>query len=198
MPVIRGPGGQGGSGEETFRIGDGKPADPYGEKTVVVRPNASKPTVAISPTSASRDDGEKTRIVGTRSPAPAAQSRDFLDDPVVGWLVVIDGPGKGQSLKIGYGQNSIGRSAGQRIRLDFGDEQISREAHAFVTYDPKGRKFYIQNGGGSNLIYMADQPVLVPTELVAHDELSLGKTVLRFIPFCGAGFDWQDGSSGPA
>lgn len=44
--------------------------------------------------------------------------------------------------------NSIGRASDERVALDFDDELISRKGHAIVTYDPKGRKFYIQHGGG--------------------------------------------------
>ncbi|MGA9794063.1 MAG: FHA domain-containing protein [Rhizomicrobium sp.] len=196
MAVIRGPSGKNNS-EDTYRVRDTKTADPYGEKTVIARPISDNPAIAAK-TGPMADSSEKTHVVGTRSSNPSPQSRDFLNDPVVGWLVIIDGPGKGQSLKIGYGQNSIGRSATQRIRIDFGDEQVSRDGHAFITYDPKGRKFYVQNGGGSNLIYIGDSPVLVPTEILDQTELSLGKTVLRFVPFCGSGFDWQGPGNIPA
>ncbi len=92
----------------------------------------------------------------------------------------------------GYGMNSLGRGATDRIRLDFGDDQISRNGHAVVTYDPRGRKFYVQHGGGTNLTYLGDQPVLAPAELSALSHISIGHTVLRFVPLCGADFDWQD------
>ena len=32
-----------------------------------------------------------------------------LDDPPVGWLVVVKGPGRGRALALGYGMNTIGR-----------------------------------------------------------------------------------------
>lgn len=199
MAVIRGP-RTGGEDETTRRVESG---DPYGERTVVARPRSQDRTVAANlgstdRTVSSASDDERTRLVGTRPSHAAPAPRDSLDDPVVGWLVIVDGPGKGMALKIGYGQNSLGRAPGQRIRLDFGDDQISREGHAFVTYDPKGRKFYVMNGGGSNLIYIADTPVLMPTELQAQTKLTLGSTTLCFVPFCGADFDWQDSTKGAA
>lgn len=121
-----------------------------------------------------------------------AQPANFLSDPVVGWLVVIKGPGSGNALALGYGANSIGRAETNRIRLEFGDDLISRNSHAVLTYDPRGRKFYIQPGAGAGLIYIDDQPVLVPRELEARNRILMGNTHLYFLPLCGDVFDWQE------
>ena len=129
-------------------------------------------------------------------PAPTrtetSDTDDAMNDPTVGWLVVVDGPGKGQVRRLGYGVNSLGRGGKSRVRLDFGDGEISREDHATVTYDPKGRRYYIQHGGGMNLTYLDDEPVLAPTPLGALRHIVLGATTLRFVPLCGPDFDWQD------
>ena len=140
------------------------------------------------------DDEPKTQLMGARRSAASegAAKKDGMDDPVVGWLVVVDGPGKGISVTLGYGMNSIGRSATDRVALDFGDQQISRSSHAVVTYDPRGRKYFVQHGGGKNLTYIGDQPVLTPLELKGGEEILLGDTKLRFVPFCGKDFDWRD------
>ena len=142
---------------------------------------------------------ERTRLVGGRPRREDEERRQEravadrgMDDPVVGWLVIVEGPGKGRAVPLGYGSNSIGRGATDRIKLDFGDEQISRSGHAVVTYDPRGRQFYVQHGGGTNLTYLGDQPVLAPTGLPALSHISIGHTELRFVPLCGAEFDWQD------
>ena len=115
-----------------------------------------------------------------------------MDDPPAGWLVVVDGPGKGKVLTIRYGMNSIGRDPGERISISFGDDQISRRAHASVTYDSRGRKFYVQQGGGTNLVYLEDEVVLTPKELPKFSHLLIGKTTLRFVPLCGELFDWRE------
>jgi hypothetical protein len=147
---------------------------------------------------ATKDD-EKTRVVGGRRHksdaarvAASADRADKMDDPVVGWLVVVDGPGKGRHLALGYGANSIGRDKTERVVLDFGDDQISRNGHAVVTYDPKGRTFFLQHGGAKNLVYVDDAPVLAPTAIESATQFQLGSTTLRFIPLCGELFDWQD------
>lgn len=141
---------------------------------------------------------DRTRLIGARGRRSASRSQaeaaDPMDDPVVGWLVVVDGPGTGASVSLGYGMNSIGRAPTERVSIDFGDEEISRSQHALLTYDPKGRKFFIQHGGGRNLTYLGadNRPVLTPIELKGGEEISIGSTKLRFVPFCGSDFDWND------
>jgi FHA domain len=151
----------------------------------------------------SSDDAPKTQIVGGRrrteekpeaagtAPGSAALA-DPMEDPVVGWVVVVSGPGQGASLTLGYGMNSIGRAPTERICLDFGDSQISRTSHASITYDPRGKKYFINHGGGKNLTYLGEDPVLTPIELKGGEEVMIGDTTLRFVPFCGEDFDWRD------
>ena len=144
-----------------------------------------------------KSDEPKTRPYrpGSDAEAPgpdASGAEDAMDDPIAGWLVVVDGPGKGQFCRLGYGLNTLGRGGDSRVRIDFGDNEISREAHATLTYDPKGRKFYLQHGGGLNLTYVGDEPVLSPTPLEGLQHIVLGRTTFRFIALCGPDFDWQD------
>lgn len=117
---------------------------------------------------------------------------DMKADPVVGWLVVLKGPGRGSFRPVFSGMNSIGRDPGQRISIDFGDDTISREDHAFITYDDEQRVFYVQHGGKSNLVRLNKAPVLTPTQLNPSDVVRIGKTSLRFVPLCGPDFGWDD------
>ena len=144
---------------------------------------------------ADRDD-DYTKIVRPSSSVSGStlstslKEESFIGEPVVGWLVIVDGPGKGQSLQLGSGMNSIGRAKEARVSLDFGDEEISRQNHASVVYDPKGNKFYLQHGGGINLTYLGDAPVLQPVEITGRETISIGNTKLLFMPFCGPNFIW--------
>jgi hypothetical protein len=121
-------------------------------------------------------------------PSDASSDRGF--DPVVGWLVVRRGLGRGCFRPIFYGQNSIGRGSDQRIVLDFGDPRISRQGHAFLIYDDVAQKFYIRDGGKTNLVRHNGQLVMTPTELHDRDELTIGGTTLLFVALCGSAFDW--------
>ncbi|MBF0371790.1 MAG: FHA domain-containing protein [Alphaproteobacteria bacterium] len=160
----------------------------------------SPPTVTMPPTRMLDDPASvepqrkepRTRLFRPGGVPADDQQSDASVDPVVGWLVVVSGPGRGRALAISYGMNSIGRADDEKVVLNFGDEQISRKGHAMVTYDRRGRRFYLQHGGGANLTYLGDAPVLVPVEMSGGELISLGETVLRFAPFCGPGFDWQD------
>ena len=136
--------------------------------------------------------GGRTRQKDTQPSEESAEKADGMDDPVVGWLAIVEGPGKGKAMQLGYGSNSIGRGETPRVKLNFGDDQISRGEHAIVTYDPRGRKFYVQHSEGTNLTYLNDEPVLIPIELPALSHISIGNTTLRFVPLCGDVFDWQD------
>ena len=214
MPVYRGPDGKiieekTNKGVDVTQPTDRAqrpmpPAPPGGEQGPGAgRLDAPTQKMDASGSSSQSIPEEKTRVVGGRHRhkdeqrlQERAEQSDGMDDPVVGWLVIVEGPGKGLAMQLGYGSNSIGRGETDRINLNFGDDQISRGGHATVTYDPRGRKFYVQHGGGTNLTYLNDQPVLTPIELPALSHISIGNTILRFVPLCGDAFDWQDTEEG--
>ena len=134
---------------------------------------------------------------------PPTADRDPMDDPPVGWLVIVEGPGKGRVVTLGNNRNFIGRDRGQRVSLDYGDDTISREQHSEVVYDPNHRRFHVGPGTGTNLTYVKVRegdprqlglydPVLAPRPLEPLTYLWLGNTVLRFVPLCGADFSWED------
>ena len=148
------------------------------------------------------DHGQATQGSGEQPLSPAQpmvqakteylRSENFDVEPVAGWVVVVDGPGRGGFRAVYVGMNSVGRDAGQRVCLNFGDETISREEHAFITYDEEQRCFYLQHGGKSNLVRLGGQPVLGPVALEANALIRIGRTTLRFFPCCGRDFSWDD------
>jgi hypothetical protein len=113
------------------------------------------------------------------------------NDPVVGWVVIIEGPGKGRSLELGVGANHIGRAPNQKICLDFGDATISREHHSVLIYEPSARRFILQRGDVRNLTYVGEAAVVEPVELRGGETIGIGQTHLRFVPFCGPEFTWS-------
>ena len=145
-------------------------------KTQLIRPAQSKPPKATS-----------FDPLGTKS-----EGQEASDDPVVGWLVIVKGPGRGNAVRLGYGWNSIGRDVSQRVRLDFGDPQISRLNHAKLLYDPRSRRFTLTLGESTNPTYIRGEVVLAPTELKSEDRIQLGNTELMFVALCGTTFDWQE------
>jgi hypothetical protein len=161
---------------------------------IMRRPDlSSDKTVKIGSAGSREDDDTDPKTTIYRPKAATADGSVASSNDaelVVGWLVVIDGPGRGKSCPIGFGVNGIGRGESERISLNFGDSEISRERHAVVTYDHKGRRFFIQHGGGANLTYVGEEPVLQPLELKGREVIGIGQTKLCFVPFCSSEFGW--------
>jgi hypothetical protein len=126
-----------------------------------------------------------------QQPQPAEKDTGGFD-PVVGWLVVVEGPGRGKAVSIHAGMNSIGRNANQRIAINFGDNTISGETAAFITFEPKRRTFHINHGGKANIVYLNDEAVLTPMPLMPGNVVTIGATKLRFVALCGPDFNWED------
>ena len=137
------------------------------------------------------DSGEASDV--TRLVRPSSSKSESDDVPVVGWLVVVEGPGKGKSVNLGYGRNTVGRDKNNRSAIPFGDQEISRNNHAIITFDHKGNKFYIQQGESKNPIRVSNEIVLEPRELFGGETIELSDvTVLKFVPLCGESFSWED------
>lgn len=111
-------------------------------------------------------------------------------EPVVGWLVCIEGEHFGEDFRLKSGRNFVGRDGSMDVVLQK-DATVSREKHAIVVYEPRGNIFLIQPGDSKELCYLNDKVVLMAQELKANDRIGLGKTVLMFIPCCFAEFNWD-------
>lgn len=113
-----------------------------------------------------------------------------------GWIVVVDGPGRGASFSLHAGVSQIGRGEDQTVRLDFGDTSISRNNHAAVAFDPEQNKFFLGHGGKSNLVRLNGKPVLSTEEMSDGDEIRIGETSLKFVALCGDEFTWNAEGNG--
>jgi len=158
-------------------------ANTPGDATIVNRP--AKPAASPAPM-----PPQKTQLVrGAQKPVRS----DFAADPVVGWLVIIGGPGLGAYRPIFEGNNTIGRNASQRIPIDFGDDAISAEEQAFLRYDSADRQFLlVPNLAKTNVIAVNEAKPTAAVKLAAMDVLTMGRTQLVFVPFCGNDFDWSE------
>ena len=114
-----------------------------------------------------------------------------ITEPVVGWLVCVKGAHFGQSFNIVSGRNSIGRAGGNHIIFSQ-EPSVSREKHAWITYEPKKREFYIQPGESSGLTYLNGDNIMAPQKMNGFDKLELGEGVFILVPFCGENFTWED------
>ncbi len=112
-------------------------------------------------------------------------------EPVVGWLVCVEGDDFGASFTLKAGRNFIGRSETMDVVLH-GDSSISRERHAIIVYEPKRREFIAQAGESRELFYLNEEVVLNPVRINQYDIITVGNTKLMFFPCCGENFSWDD------
>ena len=169
-----------------------RPGGRYTDTTIVRRPGAATGDGETAPQTPSRSN-EQTRLVGAIPKSDASEADET--DPVSGWFVIIDGPGKGRDVRIGAGRNDLGRAAENRIALPFGDTRISRKAHLWITYDHLHRTFSVAPGEKStNLAHLSGGAI--DTRLLLEDgaTITIGRTTLRFVAFCGDRFNWSDAS----
>jgi hypothetical protein len=113
-------------------------------------------------------------------------------EQAVGWLVVINGKGRGRDLRIPPGQSKIGREQGD-IVLNFGDTSISRDKHAMLAYDPQENIFFISCGDGRNPTKVNGKMLINTKVLNPFDRIRFGNTDLLFVPLCGDNFTWEQG-----
>jgi len=144
-------------------------ADDVGITVPVARPPDGQP-----------EDPDHTIIV---------MQKELGADPVVGWLVCVEGAEKGQDHRIHAENNYIGRSEKMDICIR-GDNTVSRENHAVVSYDPQSGTFYFAPSGGRGIVRVNGKAVLGTVELTPFDKLEIGGTSLLFVPFCGEEFRW--------
>ena len=142
----------------------------------------------------------KTRLIGFEksngdvvdlfNDAPKAAAAQRVRFPV-GWIVVTDGPGRGESFTLLAGMSQIGRGEDQAIQLDFGDTTISRNNHAAIVYDPETMTFLLGHGGKANIVRLNDKPVISNETLQNGDVIRIGETKLRFVALCDKSFNWS-------
>ena len=84
-----------------------------------------RPEPKLKPKEVEPDEAPRTVLVRGKQ---KIEHGVFERDPVVGFLIVVGGPGIGSYRPIYEGNNTVGRSRENRIPLDFGDDAISNEA----------------------------------------------------------------------
>ncbi len=163
-------------------VGARQPAPPIDANAATIINRAPKTPAMPAPA--------KTQLVrGAQKPLRS----DFHADPVVGWLVIIGGPGLGAFRPVFEGNNTIGRNANQRIPIDFGDDAISAEEQAFLRYDSADRQFLlVPNLAKTNVIAVNEAKPTSAVKLSSMDVITMGRTQLVFVPFCGDEFDWSE------
>lgn len=166
------------------------PVDPNGGKVQSYQPTVS---AGLQDTQ-SNDNGGMGAFPKTMPLTPPtflSEENATTFDPVVGWLVCIEGATKGTDYRIHSQNNYIGRSTRMDISIP-GDPHISAENSAIIAYDNEDRTFYFGPGSGRNIVRVNGKPALSVEKIEAYDVLTIGTTKLLFVPLCGDRFDWNE------
>jgi hypothetical protein len=170
-----------------------------GVQNINFEPTRKKDEIKLADT----QPGAPTPAAGGGAPAAAAKPRPGDDgktvslihkkagiDPVVGWLVCVEGADRGRDYRIRSEKNFVGRAESMDVAIR-GDETVSRENHAIVSFNPKARQFKLHPGDSRGLVYLNGEEVDHPSPLKAGDHIELGQTKLLFVPLCDDTFTWE-------
>ena len=128
---------------------------------------------------------------GNVNPSDTGSGNASQTEPVVGWLVCVEGAMRGNDYRIRAGYNYIGREIGDiHIR---GDQTISRQRHAKIAYDADTHQYFFSPDEGRNLLRVNGKTIMIPVELHNYDILTIGQTKLMFVALCGDHFSWGQG-----
>lgn len=108
---------------------------------------------------------------------------------VVGWLVGLDGPAKGESFTIRMGRNTIGRDRKSDVYVN--DEQASGH-HADLVYRPDEGRFILMDHNSTNGTYVNDVELEPRRDLVDRDTVTVGRHKFLFVSLLDARFRWDD------
>ena len=109
-------------------------------------------------------------------------------NPVVGWLVCIDGPERGRDYRLHAERNFIGRTWKMDVNI-VDDRSVSRENHASIVYDPHSGLFMIVNGEGIKT-YLNGEPVTEPKIIKDGDKIGIGSSTYDFVAYCREDRQW--------
>lgn len=174
-----------------------KRPEPRVEPRPVAQPEPRRPTAVPPPLEAPRRELPSTQLSQPSQSPPmertvAVQKID-LNAPakryVVGWLVALSGPARGESYAIRIGRNILGRD--KRSDISINDDQASSH-HADLVFRPEERRFILMDHNSTNGTYVNEMEIEPRRDLIARDVVRVGGHQFLFIPLCDEGFFWDD------
>ncbi len=109
-------------------------------------------------------------------------------EPVVAWLVCIEGKERGRSYLLHAGRNFIGRAIKSDICIA-DDREVSGEDHCSIVFEPRRVVYMLARGNGESVLI--NGKALESTYiLVGDEEIQVGSSKFIFIPYCKEGRTW--------
>jgi hypothetical protein len=128
---------------------------------------------------------ERTIAVARVNLDPSAQPKRY----VVGWLIGLTGPARGESFAVRMGRNVLGRD--RRSDIVVNDDQASSH-HADLVFRPEERRYILMDHNSTNGTYVNEGEIEPRRDLVTNDVIRIGGHKFLFLPLCREGFYWDD------
>lgn len=171
-----------------------QPSGPVAAHAVQPRALAPAPEPRpISMPTRSRSDGAAAAVVAPPVERTVAAQRLEVGQQqkryVVGWLVGLNGPSRGEAYPVRMGRNVIGRD--RRSDIVINDDQASSH-HADLVFRPEERRFILMDHNSTNGTYVNELEIEPRRDLVEKDIVRIGGHRFLFSPLCHDGFHWDD------
>ena len=144
---------------------------PMPTSTDTVRPETEAPPV------------ERT-VVFQKTMAGGAEAKRY----VVGWLVGLSSPIRGESYPVRIGRNTLGRD--RRADIFVNDEQASTH-HADLVFRPEEKRFILMDHNSTNGTYVNEVEIEPRRDLAEKDVIRIGAHKFLFVPLCREGNYWD-------
>ena len=164
---------------------------------VVQQPRAlapvAEPRPVSMPTRSRGDSGAPAAVVAPPVERTVAAQRIDVGQQqkryVVGWLVGLNGPSRGEAFPVRMGRNVIGRD--RRSDIVINDDQASSH-HADLVFRPEERRFILMDHNSTNGTYVNELEIEPRRDLIEKDIVRIGGHRFLFSPLCHDGFHWDD------
>ena len=146
-----------------------------------------KMTATVRSLNEPADSKESVAIPLQPSPRNVSQSIDA----VCGWLICVNGAGRGMYYRILKEKNLISDEKNNFVTVHY-DFTRSEGVSSMILFDDIANDFWLLNCCGHNIVRINGRLLLNATKLNKDDILIIGKTKFVFLPFCGESFQWKN------
>jgi len=150
------------------------------------RPTTIVPPPAVHPQPVPVQAPPMERTVASQKISmPDVQAKRY----VVGWLVGLDGPVRGESFPLRIGRNILGRD--RRSDVVVNDDQASAH-HADLVFRPEERRFILMDHNSTNGTFVNELEIEPRRDLIGNDVVRIGSHRFLFTPLCNETFYWDE------
>lgn len=157
-------------------------------------PTGNPSSIIPQTTPVIRSEPTSMPVLSTSPSVPRSERVQPLD-PVVGWLVALNGENSGNTYEIRGYRTQIGRGDGRKIKIALNDSAVSMGVNCSISYDSDSQKFGVTaSDNASNPVRLNNKILRAghETDLDAYDRIQIGNTKLLFLPLCGSRFHWGE------